>query len=377
MMVDVKKVYDTFIAKGVDFFTGVPESVLQSICAYITDYTPKEKNIIAANEGAAVGIAAGYYLASNKIPLVYMQNSGLGNAVNPLLSLVDERVYKMPMLFMVGWRGEPGVKDEPQHKKQGEVTIGLLEAMGISFTILDDQEELALQQIERAVDQVRNECIPHVLVIRKGVFGKYKLQNQMRNDYPLSREDALKIVVNHLDEHDIVVSTTGKLSRELFEYREILGQGHAKDFLTVGSMGHASSIALGIALEKKGRNVFCFDGDGAFIMHMGAISSVGDLSPVNYKHIIFNNGVHESVGGQPTVAFKLDIPVIAKACGYKHVFVAKTEMEVLKDLTEMKGLEGPVLLEICVKIDSRENLGRPTTSPIENKNDFMNYLKNG
>ncbi len=377
MMVDVKKVYDTFIAKGVDFFTGVPDSLLQSICAYITDYTPKEKNIIAANEGAAVGIAAGYYLASNKIPLVYMQNSGLGNAVNPLLSLVDERVYKMPMLFMVGWRGEPGVKDEPQHKKQGEVTIGLLEAMGISFTILDDQEELALQQIERAVDQVRNECIPHVLVIRKGVFGKYKLQNQMRNDYPLSREDALKIVVNHLDEHDIVVSTTGKLSRELFEYREILGQGHAKDFLTVGSMGHASSIALGIALEKKGRNVFCFDGDGAFIMHMGAISSVGDLSPVNYKHIIFNNGVHESVGGQPTVAFKLDIPVIAKACGYKHVFVAKTEMEVLKDLTEMKGLEGPVLLEICVKIDSRENLGRPTTSPIENKNDFMNYLKNG
>ena len=377
MMVDVKKVYDTFIAKGVDFFTGVPDSLLQSICAYITDYTPKEKNIIAANEGAAVGIAAGYYLASNKIPLVYMQNSGLGNAVNPLLSLVDERVYKMPMLFMVGWRGEPGVKDEPQHKKQGEVTIGLLEAMGISFTILDDQEELALQQIERAVDQVRNECIPHVLVIRKGVFGKYKLQNQMRNDYPLSREDALKIVVNHLDEHDIVVSTTGKLSRELFEYREILGQGHAKDFLTVGSMGHASSIALGIALEKKGRNVFCFDGDGAFIMHMGAISSVGDLSPVNYKHIIFNNGVHESVGGQPTVAFKLDIPVIAKACGYKHVFVAKTEMEVLKDLTEMKGLEGPVLLEICVKIDSRENLGRPTTSPIENKNDFINYLKNG
>ena len=377
MMVDVKKVYDTFIAKGVDFFTGVPDSLLQSICAYITDYTPKEKNIIAANEGAAVGIAAGYYLASNKIPLVYMQNSGLGNAVNPLLSLVDERVYKMPMLFMVGWRGEPGVKDEPQHKKQGEVTIGLLEAMGISFTILDDQEELALQQIERAVDQVRNECIPHVLVIRKGVFGKYKLQNQMRNDYPLSREDALKIVVNHLDEHDIVVSTTGKLSRELFEYREILGQGHAKDFLTVGSMGHASSIALGIALEKKGRNVFCFDGDGAFIMHMGAISSVGDLSPVNYKHIIFNNGVHESVGGQPTVAFKLDIPVRAKACGYKHVFVAKTEMEVLKDLTEMKGLEGPVLLEICVKIDSRENLGRPTTSPIENKNDFMNYLKNG
>lgn len=375
-MIDVKRAYETFIACGVDFFTGVPDSLLKDICAYIMDHTEREKNIIAANEGAAVGIAAGYYLATGKVPVVYMQNSGLGNAINPLLSLVDEKVYKLPMLIMVGWRGEPGVKDEPQHKKQGEVTLALLDAMQISYTILDEEEQVALGQIESVVEQVKKEGIPHVLIIRKDVFGKYKLQKEIRNDYELSREEALKVVVDQLEEGNIIVSTTGKLSRELYEYREMLGQGHEKDFLTVGSMGHASSIALGIAIQKVERKVFCFDGDGAFIMHMGAISNIGELSPSNYRHIIFNNGAHESVGGQPTVAFELNIPAIAKACGYKQVFVAKTKDELQEVLTDIREMEGPILLEIRVKIDSRGNLGRPATSPVENKHDFMNYLKN-
>lgn len=375
-MIDVKRAYEIFVACGVDFFTGVPDSLLKDICAYIMDHTEKEKNIIAANEGAAVGIAAGYYLATGKVPVVYMQNSGLGNAINPLLSLVDEKVYKLPMLFMVGWRGEPGVKDEPQHKKQGEVTLALLDAMQVSYTILDEEEKVALGQIENVVEQVKEEGIPHVLIIRKDVFGNYKLQKEIRNDYELSREEALKVVVDQLEEGNIIVSTTGKLSRELYEYREMLGQGHEKDFLTVGSMGHASSIALGIAIQKVERKVFCFDGDGAFIMHMGAISNIGELSPSNYRHIIFNNGAHESVGGQPTVAFELNIPDIAKACGYKQVFVAKTKDELQKVLTDIREMEGPILLEIRVKIDSRGNLGRPATSPVENKHDFMNYLKN-
>ena len=375
-MIDVKRAFETFVACGVDFFTGVPDSLLKNICAYITDHTGKGEHIIAANEGAAVGIAAGYYLATGKIPLVYMQNSGLGNAINPLLSLVDEKVYKMPMLFMVGWRGEPGVKDEPQHRKQGEVTLALLDAMQVTYTVLDEKEHTALGQIENAIKQIKNEGVPHVLIIRKGLFGKYKLQKEIRNDYELSREEALKIVVNHLEEGDIIVSTTGKLSRELYEYRETLGQGHEKDFLTVGSMGHASSIALGIAIQKNERKVFCFDGDGAFIMHAGAIGNVGELTPVNYRHIVFNNGAHESVGGQPTIAFELDIPGIAKACGYKQVFMAKTGRELQEVLANTRSMKGPILLEIRVKIDSRENLGRPTISPIENKLDFMNYLKN-
>lgn len=374
-MVNVDKVYSTFIADDVDFFTGVPDSLLKNICAYITDNAPKEKNIIAANEGAAVGIAAGYHIATGKLSLVYMQNSGLGNTLNPLLSLADEKVYSIPMLLMIGWRGEPGTKDEPQHKKQGEVTLALLEAMQIPYVILDNEEDKALVQIHDIVASAKKKSIPHAIVIRKDTFGKYKLKNESENDYPVSREEALKIVIDHLKDTDIVVSTTGKLSRELFEYREAKGQGHEKDFLTVGSMGHSSSIALGIAVARKESNVFCLDGDGAFIMHMGAISNIGDLAPRNYKHIIFNNGAHESVGGQLTLGFQLDIPSITKACGYKEVMTASSKSEIENEIKRLQETDGPSLLEIKVKIDSRDDLGRPTTTPIENKESFMNFIK--
>ena len=375
-MVSVDKIYSTFLSNGVDFFTGVPDSLLKNICAYITDNTPVEKNIIAANEGAALGIAAGYHMASGKLPLVYMQNSGLGNTVNPLLSLADEKVYSLPILLMIGWRGEPGVKDEPQHVKQGEVTLALLDAMQIPYIILDADEDKALVQINDIIKSARSRNIPHAIVIRKDTFGKYKLKTVPSNNFTVSREEALKLVVNSLQDNDIVVSTTGKLSRELFEYRESKSQGHEKDFLTVGSMGHSSSIALGIAIENRDRNVFCLDGDGAFIMHMGAISNIGNLSLKNYKHILFNNGSHESVGGQPTLGFQLDVPSIVKACGYKKAIVATNREEIEEAMVILQKTDGPVLLEIKVKIESRENLGRPTTTPQENKNDFMNFLNN-
>lgn len=373
-MINVEKVYNTFLSNEVDFFTGVPDSLLKNICAYITDFAPKEKHVIAANEGAAIGIAAGYYMASGRLPLIYMQNSGLGNTVNPLLSLADEKVYSLPLLLMIGWRGEPGIKDEPQHKKQGEVTLGLLEVMNIPYVILDEDENEALSQIHDIIISARHKSIPHAIIIRKNIFEKYKLQKEQINACYLSREEALKLVVDHLEETDIVVSTTGKLSRELFEYREFKKQGHERDFLTVGSMGHSSSIAFGIALQKTDRKVYCFDGDGAFIMHMGAISNIGYLSPENYFHILFNNGVHESVGGQPTLGFQLDIPLIAKACGYRTVLSATTEDEIREALEKMKILEGPLLLELKVRVASRDDLGRPTTSPIENKKYFMRNL---
>ena len=277
-MLSVEKVYETFLSHDVDFFTGVPDSLLKNICAYITDHTSREKHIIAANEGAAVGIASGYYMASGKVPVVYMQNSGLGNTVNPLLSLADEQVYSFPMLLMIGWRGEPGTKDEPQHKKQGEVTLDLLKAMRIPYIILDSNENDAFIQFHDIIQSAKTKNIPHAIIIRKDVFGKYKLQKEFGCNYPLSREDALQIVVDYLPENSVVVSTTGKLSRELFEYREMKEQGHEHDFLTVGSMGHSSSISLGIAIAKQDRPVYCLDGDGAFIMHLGAISNIGDLS---------------------------------------------------------------------------------------------------
>ena len=373
-MISVERAYQTFLANGVDFFTGVPDSLLKNICAYITDNTSKRQHIIAANEGAAVGIAAGYYLASGNLPLVYMQNSGLGNAVNPLLSLTDEKVYSLPMILMIGWRGEPGIKDEPQHKKQGEVTLDLLHTMQIPFVVLDTEEDEALAQIHDVVMSAKIKSTPHAIIIRKDIFSKYKLRHEQSNSYPLSREEALKLVIDHLSSDDAVISTTGKLSRELFEYREAKGQGHECDFLTVGSMGHSSYIALGIALANPRKKVFCLDGDGAFIMHMGAISNIGNLSPKNYFHILFNNGSHESVGGQPTLGFQLDIPTIAKACGYQNAFSATSENDIKEVLQNVATMGGPVLIELKVRIASRDDLGRPTTTPVENKLNFMRFL---
>ncbi len=375
-MVSVGKFYDLLQSNGISLFTGVPDSLLKDFCAYVTDNSPKEQHIIAANEGAAVGIAAGHHLATGKVPLVYMQNSGIGNAVNPLLSLADEKVYSMPILLVIGWRGEPGGgHDEPQHVKQGLVTLPLLDTLGIPCQVLDSDEATALRQASGVISSCKASSKPHAIVIRKGTFGKYKLQREARNDYPLSREEALKIVVSRLAEKDMAVSTTGKLSRELFELREALGQGHGKDFLTVGSMGHSSSIALGIALEKPERRIWCFDGDGAFIMHMGAISNIGALAPGNFVHVVFNNGAHESVGGQPTLGFNMNIPAIAQSCGYKTAVTLTTQEEIETFFNRLPALPAPALVELRVRIASRDDLGRPTTTPIENKKTFMQNLK--
>lgn len=348
--------------------------MLKSLCAYITDHSPKERNIIAPNEGCAVALAAGHYMATGDLPVVYMQNSGIGNAVNPLLSLADEKVYQIPMILIVGWRGEPGVKDEPQHVKQGLVTVELLDAMGIPFIVLDLDERKALDQTKTLITQAHQTLKPHAIVIRKDIFEPYKLVNKPKNDYTFSREQALKIVVANLPKNPIIVSTTGKLSRELFELRETRNESHEMDFLTVGSMGHSSSIALGIAIAKPLRKVVCFDGDGAMIMHMGALSSVGYLKPKNYLHILFNNGAHESVGGQPTVGFDIDFQKIALANGYSHVATAQTEEQITQLLKELILIDGPTLLEIKINQSSRDDLGRPTTTTVENKINFMEYV---
>lgn len=363
-------------SNGVNFFAGVPDSLLKNVCAYITDYVPSDRNLITANEGSAIGVAAGHYLATGNIPLVYMQNSGIGNAVNPLLSLADEKVYSIPMLIMIGWRGEPGVHDEPQHVKQGEVTLSLLDAMGIPYIILPDDDTAASSALGMLVTDCQKTCKPHAIIIKKGTFGSYKLKTKVPNDNPVCREDAMKLVVASLPADSIIVSTTGKLSRELYEYRDALKQSHESDFLTVGSMGHSSSIALGIALAKPERKVFCFDGDGAFIMHMGAITNIGHLAPRNYIHIVFNNGAHESVGGQPTLGYGINIPEIAQACGYKKIMSVTSGEEISKSLTAALNSDGPTLIEIKVGINSREDLGRPKTTPIENKEAFMHFIDN-
>jgi len=373
-MIDVKRIVDLLIDNGVSFYTGVPDSLLKDFCACITDTISSDNNIVAANEGVAVALAAGNHLATGSLPLVYMQNSGLGNTVNPLLSLVDEEVYQIPLLLFIGWRGEPGVKDEPQHKKQGKVTLALLEAMQIPYIILENEDIPAGEQLVQVINEAKHTGTPRAVVIRKDTFAPYQQQKTIPNTYPLSREEAVKLFIDEVNPEDIVVTTTGKLSRELFEYREFTGTGHANDFLTVGSMGHSSSIALGLAMAKPKRTVWCLDGDGAIIMHLGAVTSIGHFAPTNYKHIVFNNGTHESVGVQPTCAFGLDFNSIALGCRYKKYWKAENAAEFTEAVKQAQQCEGPVMIEMRINTQSRKDLGRPTISPVMNKIDFIANL---
>ena len=356
---------------GIDCFAGLPDSLLKNIFAYITDHCDAEHNIIAANEGAAVGLAVGHYLATGQPACVYMQNSGEGNIINPLASLTDPEVYNIPVLLLIGWRGRPGVHDEPQHVKQGKVTIGLLNTMGINFDVLGKEEDKAEKQIAKAIKALQNKDV-YALVIEKDTFEDYKLQNVEKNDLTMSREEAIQTVAAALGEKDCIVSTTGMISRELFEYRAAMNQGHERDFLTVGSMGHASQIALGIALEKQDRRVWCFDGDGASIMHMGSMAIVANKAAKNYVHVVFNNGAHDSVGGQPTVGLKIDLTAVAKAVGYKATISVNNKDALIAALKDVA--EGPILIEVKVKKGNRKDLGRPTTTPIQNKEALMSFL---
>lgn len=366
---------ETLRGHDIDFYAGVPDSLLKNICAYIADNIDDKHNIITANEGNAIGLAAGYHLATGKIPVVYMQNSGEGNIINPLASLTDKEVYRIPILLVIGWRGRPGVHDEPQHVKQGKVTLSLLETMGIDYQVLSKDENEAKKQIEAAVSKMKATGEVYALVVEKDTFDAYTLQNVVCRDFPMTREQAIQTVAATLNPKDVIVSTTGMISRELFEYRTNLNQEHNRDFLTVGSMGHASQIALGIALEKTERRVWCFDGDGACLMHMGGMAIIAHKNPQNYVHVIFNNGAHDSVGGQPTVGLDVDIPAIAKAVGYTHVYNVCTEAELSQTLDTIKQQKGLILLQICVKKGNRKDLGRPTTTPVENKDALMAFLQ--
>lgn len=366
---------DTLATYGIDFFAGVPDSLLKSICAYISDHLDGRHNIITANEGGAVGLAAGYHLATGKIGCVYMQNSGEGNIINPLASLTDKDVYNIPVLLLIGWRGRPGVHDEPQHVKQGKVTLALLETMGIEHTVLSKDEDVASEQISMAVSHMKTTNEVYALVIEKDTFDSYMLQHVRTNTLTFSREEAIQTVATSLDANDVVVSTTGMISRELFEYRTAQGESHERDFLTVGSMGYASQIALGIALEKPERRVWCFDGDGAVIMHMGGMAVVAEEAPHNYVHVVFNNGAHDSVGGQPTVGLDIDICSIAKAVGYKMIFDTDNKNDLSAILKKTKTLEGPILIQVRVKKGNRKDLGRPTTTPVQNKESLMGFLQ--
>lgn len=374
-MIKPKFFIDTLAKHDISFFAGVPDSLLKNICAYITDNVPAHNNIIAANEGGAMGLAAGYYLATGKIPVVYMQNSGEGNIINPLMSLTDKEVYNIPVLLVIGWRGEPGKHDEPQHVKQGKVTLSLLDAMGIKYAVLSDDEAEAAGQIDEAVRYMSETKEAYALIVRKGTFDEYKLQKSVESGLTMPRETAIGIAAGCIEPKAVIVSTTGMISRELFEYRANNGEAHERDFLTVGSMGHASQIALGIALQQPHRRVYCFDGDGASIMHMGNMAIVGSMCPKNYVHVVFNNGAHDSVGGQPTVGLRIDLPKIAESVGYSRIFSVDNQKSLKEAMDSANNAVGPVFIEVKVKKGARKDLGRPTTTPIQNKEVLMAFLQ--
>lgn len=354
---------------GFGFFTGVPDSLLKEFCACISSTVPADRHVIAANEGGAVALAAGYHLATGKAGVVYLQNSGVGNTVNPLLSLADPDVYAIPMLIIVGWRGEPGTKDEPQHFKQGRIHQRLIEAFEYPHEVLSPEPGVALEQLQRLTQKMYAGNTPVVLTVRKNTFAPFYGEKRS-SVYTMTREQALEVLLTHLKDTDRLVSTTGKTSRELFELREHLGQDHSRDFLTVGSMGHASMIALGLA-RGSDRTVYCIDGDGAALMHFGAFPIIARHAPGNFRHVLINNGSHESVGGQPTVGYELGFALIARQAGYRATCSAQTAEELTQAVVTTTAEPGPTLIEVRVKPGSRADLQRPTTTAVENKRGFM------
>lgn len=362
---------------GADFYTGVPDSQLKALCNYLMNtygIDPKH-HIIAANEGNCAALAAGYHLATGKVPVVYMQNSGEGNIINPVASLLNDRVYAIPVVFIVGWRGEPGLHDEPQHIYQGEVTVKLLDDMDIKPFVISEEttnEEVAVSMEEFRAILAAGKDVAFVVCKDAITYdGKIKYEN----DNTMIREEIIRHIVKVSGEAPIV-STTGKASRELFEIRVANGQGHKCDFLTVGSMGHSSSIALGVAVNKPNTKVWCIDGDGAVLMHMGSMAVLGANAPKNMIHVVINNGAHETVGGMPTVASKIDLVAIAKACGYPNAVAVDTFDDLDRELNVARERNELGFIEVKCSIGARDNLGRPTTTALENKKDFMEYLRN-
>jgi len=372
-MLDCAATYSLIREQGLRFFTGVPDSLLKDFCAYVSEQASNDDHVIAANEGNAAALALGHFLGTGEPAVVYMQHSGMGNTVNPLLSLADPEVYSVPMLLIIGWRGEPGVKDEPQHVKQGRTMTEVLDAMEVPWFLLPREIADADRVISEAVQTMRQRMGPVAILVRTKAFQPYKLASEVATTFPMNREAAVKIIVSQLGQDDLIVSTTGKTSRELYEYR-MAQDSECHDFLTVGGMGHTASIAMGLARARPDQLVVCLDGDGSLIMHMGALGVIGNAASPNLLHIVINNGAHDSVGGQPTVGFNIDIPAIATACGYREA-VSVSEPDALEaEVTRLRGEAGPVLLEVKVNKGARADLGRPKSTPIENRDALMKRI---
>jgi phosphonopyruvate decarboxylase len=372
-MINPKDFFESITSRGVGLYAGVPDSLLANFCAYVDDQGGRDRHLITANEGNAVALAMGYHVATGKVAAVYMQNSGLGNAVNPLTSLADPEVYKVPMLLIIGWRGEPGINDEPQHVKQGRVTLAQLDVLEIPYWVIDAKGNFN-ESLDTAFASMRERNAPVALVVRKDTFAKYN--SQSGGDIALSdlrREEALEKILQMCAEEDLIISTTGKTSREIFELRIKHGQKQ-RDFLTVGGMGHTASIALGVAIGQPHKRVVCLDGDGSLLMHMGCMPVIAEYKPKQFIHVLLNNESHDSVGGQATSAGSVNFSQLASAVGYAGYALASDLLSLQQAWASLLKIPGPVLLEVKIKNGSRDDLGRPTTSAEQNKLAFMEAL---
>jgi phosphonopyruvate decarboxylase len=368
-MIDPRQFFEALGQRGVGFYAGVPDSLLANFCACVDDHGGRDGHLITANEGNAVALAMGFHLATGRVAAVYMQNSGLGNAINPLTSLADTEVYRVPMLMIVGWRGEPGFKDEPQHVKQGRITLEQLKVLDVPAWLLDADSDVQ-QVLNAAFAEMVVRNAPVALVVRKDTFGKYQSRQKSHALAALSREDALRRLLELCDPRDLLVSTTGKTSRELFELRAQRGEAQ-RDFLTVGGMGHTASIALGVAIGQPQRRVVCLDGDGSLLMHMGAMPVIAGFGPRRFLHVLLNNGTHESVGGQATSAGQINFAQLAPAVGYQGYALAFDLASLDAAWAHLASATGPVLLEVKMQSGSRDDLGRPSSTAEQNKLAFM------
>lgn len=372
-MIDPKQFVDCLSEVGLDYYFGVPDSLLKDFCSYVEHNSKSGQHVITANEGNAVAMATGYHLATGKSAVVYLQNSGLGNIINPLTSIADREVYNIPLLLIIGWRGEPGTNDEPQHVKQGKISSSQLDLLDIPYQIIDSNS-VPSQVVNWVNDLLIEKGSTVALLVKKNTFSQYELKRDPSNFSSLSRETVLNNIL-HLSGDSTIISTTGKTSREVFELRHIRNELQ-RDFLTVGGMGHTSSIALGAAIANPAKSIVCIDGDGSALMHFGAIPIIGSLKPSNFTHILLNNASHESVGGQPTVADRIDFRSVCLACGYEAYFKVSTLEDLKEAWDSLSKKPGPVMLEVKIATGSRSDLGRPTSTPEENKKAFMSWMSN-
>jgi len=371
-MIKCKGFYNICKKNNLTFFSGVPDSTFKSWMSYLDENKKSLTNIPAVNECEAVAICAGYHLSTGKIGIAYMQNSGLGKTINPLTSLCDPKVYSIPILLLIGWRGEPGLKDASQHHKMGPITTKILDTLEIPYTIIDDNIKKLEKTIKKATRYMTENNSPYALVVRKNIFETLTNKKEEKNNL-MSREEAIKIILKNIDEDTLYVSTTGKISRELFE-NHVDDNLCENDFYNIGAMGCAQSIALSISLQKKNKKILVFDGDGSVLMQMGALATIGSKKPSNFYHIIFDNKAHDSTGGQPTVSNYVDFTKIAEACGYKKTKKVSDQKSLKEEIKKIKKESGPYMLVVKVKKGARKNLGRPNLPPKEHKKIFMKKI---